>query len=126
MSYKSKSDIYLDAAKELDTKSFYPAVPHTAYYSCFLLMEYICYEKNGDTPHSSIPSGIHVRMINYIKGQLLLKNQYALIREFSMKIDQLKRLRIEADYKKSDIMSNQSNNSIRLADEVLHILKTLV
>ena len=44
--YANKSDLFIGAAEKInDSTYFYLAVPHSAYYSCFLWMKHLCYSK---------------------------------------------------------------------------------
>jgi hypothetical protein len=69
--------------------------------------------------------GIHEIMINYFKRllrQVGNPNDYA---DYFDKVNQLKRLRIQADYQNKDITSVQSQKAIELAKELMHILNKL-
>lgn len=76
--YKNKSELYLDAADTLisNQRGQYAVVPHSAYYSCLLYMEHVCYVVNGKTEKEIRPIinkkqiDLHVGLSNYIKKEL--------------------------------------------------------
>jgi hypothetical protein len=130
--YKNKSDIFGLAAEKMHNQSLYPTVPPLAYYSCFLLMQHICYVEKQHSenslralPESAMMHGIHEIMINYFRNEFRKRNNLEDCHAFYNKICELRRLRIEADYKNRDIMSSQSYKAIALSAEVIHILNKL-
>jgi len=131
-SYKNKSSIYSLAAEKMHNQNLYPTVPPLVYYSCFLLMQHICYIEKQHTentlralPESGMLHGIHEVMINYFKMLLNQQNKRVELLEFYTKISQLKRLRIKADYKNCDIAYTESQKAIELSNDVINILKKL-
>lgn len=131
--FTNKSDIYLAVAEKAEGLYMYPAVAHCAYYSCVHLMQHVWYYKMGKTETelknecSSIGSGMHNVLINkigqYIRNNNKNANANKDFRDFNSKIDQLKRLRVDADYKDEGFDIKKSNNSISLAKDLLPILK---
>ena len=129
---QNKSEILQDAAKLLHDKTFYPAVAHSAYYSCYQLLKHIWLygmEKSQEelnTQSSLSHLGSHEFLINeigkYIKNS---KNRTANsdFRDFNNKIGQLKTLRTKADYDDDLFDSSKSLNSLSLSDEIVPILK---
>ncbi len=132
--YKNKSELYLNAAEFLlkSQDGHFVAVPHTAYYSCLLLIEHKCYivdqknendirpEVNGTKP------ALHEGLINYMKSSLAnstRQNAYADMRNFVSKIADLKKMRVKADYKNENPSLNDSQKSYDLAKEILSIIK---
>lgn len=131
-SYKNKSDIYSLAAEKMHNQNLYPTVPPLAYYSCFLLMQHICYVEKQLTdnslralPESGMLHGIHEIMTNYFRLLLHKQGKREEYHAFFNKISQLKRLRVQADYKNEDISSRESRRAIELSRELINILKTL-
>jgi hypothetical protein len=129
--YKNKSDIYGLAAEKMHNQSLYPTVPPLAYYSCFLLMQHICYVEKQHSenslralPESAMMHGIHEIMINYFKV-MLMKSDWNDFKAFNEKIAQLRRLRIKADYKNEEIISYESKKVIDLSNDIIHILNKL-
>ncbi len=48
--YTNKSDLFMSAAEDINNdtnKCYFLVVPHSAYYSCLLLMKHLCYKKFG-------------------------------------------------------------------------------
>ena len=46
--YENKSKEYLKVAEMIHTQQFFSVVPHNAYYSCFLLMQHLFYNKYNE------------------------------------------------------------------------------
>jgi hypothetical protein len=92
-------------------------------------MESIYYDKCEQPYNSSdqpaVQGGIHVRITNFIKGLLNTSNKTKELQDFVAKIQQLKQLRLKADYRSDDIYINDSSKSIALAREVLQILNKI-
>ena len=132
--YKNKSELYLDAADTLisNQRGQYAVVPHSAYYSCFLYMEHVCYVVNGKKEKEIRPIinkkqiDLHVGLSNYIKkelGKSTKPNSDRDINDFSKKYTDLKKLRVKADYKNESISWNDSQKAFQLANDILDILK---
>jgi hypothetical protein len=123
----NKSEINKAAAELLQEKSYYPSVVHCAYYSCIQLMKHILLftlnktetEIASDVRNSG--EGSHEIMINTINSHLRSNNKDW--KTFNSGINQLKRLRVNADYENIQIDSTIGNNSIILSDAVLKHLK---
>ena len=134
---QNKSGILEAAAKLLHREDYYPAVAHSAYYSCFQLFKHIWLHSllktendlsnelrqykatNGDI-------GSHEFLINQIV--LYIKktgkkdcSSHALA--LNNKIIQLKRLRQCADYEDSLFDSSKSSHSLSLSADIIPILK---
>ncbi len=71
--------------------------------------------------------GSHEIMIGYVRKRMTqactsIMDKKKVV-EFANKIGQLKKLRTKADYEEVDITSTQSNQAIKLAQDVRNILK---
>lgn len=132
--YKNKSELYLYTASDLmdSPKCQFSVVPHTAYYSCLLLMQHKCYiiDKKTETEIRPIVHdkqvNLHVGLTNYIKekiGQSKGCNADEDLRDFTSKIRDLKLLRVKADYENKDITYDDSRKSVELANDIINILK---
>jgi hypothetical protein len=129
---QNKSDILKDAAVLLHDKSMYPAVAHSAYYSCYQLLKHIWLYRMGKTQQeldakcSMSHIGSHEFLINEI-GQYIKKssNKKGIddFRVFNTNITQLKKLRVSADYDDSVFDSSKSYISITLSSLLTPILK---
>jgi hypothetical protein len=123
----NKSEINKAAAELLQEKSYYPSVVHCAYYSCIQLMKHILLFTLNKTETEianevrNSGEGLHEIMINTINGQLRSNNKNW--KTFNSSINQLKRLRVNADYENIQIDSTIGNNSLLLSDTVLKHLK---
>jgi uncharacterized protein (UPF0332 family) len=124
---KNKSELNLDAAELLHNQSFYPSVVHCAYYSCFQLMKHVWLNSMGKseddlrTLNNNSRQGSHDVLINQIK--LFAQGKSQNDRELYRDILQLKRLRVDADYKEVSIDSAKSNEAIVLSKAALNILR---
>ena len=132
--YKNKSELYLDAADTLISTQGgqYAVVPHTAYYSCLLYMQHICYVVKGKTENDIRPIinqkqiDLHVGITNYIKSELgnsSKRNAYKDAKDFVAKYTVLKKLRVKADYKDETISLGDSQKAFLLAKDILVILR---
>lgn len=132
--YKNKSELYLDAADALmkSQNGHYAVVPHTAYYSCLLLIEHKCYIDDKKTEDDIRPEvngvrpALHEALIGYMKCELSKSTkQYAYrdMKDFTSKITDLKKLRVKADYKNESVSFDDSRKSLELANDILDILK---
>ena len=110
--FKSKGDLFEGTAKSLNSRDEYLAVPHSAYYSCVLLMKHIWHEvmKKSDAELEALISsakndsikekGVHSVLLNEICNFLDTTNISEIEkRNFRSKLPQLKKCRIIADYK---------------------------
>jgi hypothetical protein len=128
----NKSDILKDAAALLHSRNLYPAVAHSAYYSCYQLLKHIWLHGMGksqeelDAKCSVLRMGSHEFLINeigqHIKGS---SNKRGVddFRVFNTNITQLKRLRVSADYDDAVFDSSKSDKSITLSALLTPILK---
>ena len=125
---KNKSEINSMAAILLQKQSLYPSVVHSAYYSCVQLMKHILIFTLGKTEAEissevrNSNSGSHEVMINNINDHLKSNNKDW--KTFNTNINQLKRLRVIADYENTQIDFGKSNDSIHLSDIVLKHLRS--
>jgi hypothetical protein len=123
----NKSEINKAAAELLQDKSYYPSVVHCAYYSCIQLMKHILLFTLNKTEAEianevrNSGEGSHEIMINNINGHLRSNNKDW--KTFNSSINQLKRLRVNADYENIQIDSTKGSNSILLSNTVLKHLK---
>lgn len=124
--YQNKSKTCEDAANNSHSNAYYAAVGHTAYYSCFLLIEHIFYHTLSRTKaylNSKCVSadGSHEVMINDV--YLLIKSTDPVgSNVFDRNITRLKSLRILADYKDVPFDKTKADESIRLMNAVLPVL----
>jgi len=124
---KNKSELNFAAAELLHKQSYYPSVVHCSYYSCIQLMKHIWLHKMNKTEQDletltrTSTDGSHEVLINQTGG--FMKNKAIDFRTFNNVIGQLKKLRVNADYKDIQIDSSISNNSITLSKDSLLILK---
>ena len=132
--YKNKSELYLDAADTLVKlqQGQYAVVPHSAYYSCLLYMEHVCYVVNRKTEKGIRPIindkqiNLHVGLSSFIEkelGKSTKPNSNKDVNDFSKKYTDLKKLRVKADYKNESISWNDSQKAFQLANDILDILK---
>ena len=127
--FENKSQIYLSVAENAESKYMFPAVAHCAYYSCVHLMQHIWYYKMKKTESELMgtKTGVHNVLINnigqYIRSNQKNRNARQDFHDFNNIITQLKKLRIDADYKDTVFDLRKSQNSITLAKELLPILK---
>ncbi len=118
------------AADLLQRSNYYPSVVHCAYYSCVQLIKHILIFTIGKTETDienearNSPGGSHQIMINNINGHL--KNNNKDWKTFNDNINQLKKLRVNADYTDSQIDITIGKKSIILSDMVLKHLKANV
>jgi len=129
---QNKSEVLKDAAGLLHNKNLYPAVAHSAYYSCYQLMKHIwlyslCKTENELAVQSSVQNiGSHEFLINQIS--IYIKNSGKRdcdehFRNFNQKIGQLKKLRRNADYEDALFDSSKSSSSLSLSTDIIPILK---
>lgn len=135
--YTNKSDLFMSAAEDINNdtnKCYFLVVPHSAYYSCLLLMKHLCYKKFGINNENEMKNevdstlhGSHEIMIGYVRKRMTQSCTSIMdkkkIVEFVSKIGQLKKLRTKADYEEVTITSTQSSQTIELAKDVRNILK---
>jgi len=124
---KNKSEMNVGAAEFLHTKCYYPSVIHCAYYSYVQLMKHIWLYSMCKTEDDMVmlnrksKEGSHEVLINQLRIHL---NSCSLnARDFNNTIGQLKKLRVEADYKDIEIDIAKSEKSIALSKMTLNILR---
>jgi hypothetical protein len=121
----------MDAALLLNNKCLYSAVPHTAYFSCFLLMEHIYYVVNKKTYNSLYESdgkyeSSHLHMANAIIALANENCDSVAVRDIPSYIRTLKILRKKADYEDEDILNGDSSKAIETAEKLVKILNKLL
>ena len=102
----------MSAAEDINNdtnKCYFLVVPHSAYYSCLLLMKHLCYKKFGINNENEMKNeidstlhGSHEIMIGYVRKRMTQSCTSIMdkkkVVEFASKIGQLKKLRTKADY----------------------------
>ena len=124
-SFKDKSEVYKEAAVQLNKSGLYAPVGHTAYYSCFLFMEHIrCFSESFSSEEYEVPvfEGSHEKLINEIRQYIQNKNKNDSI-DFQSHICDLKRFRSSADYKDESFPPLSASRSLGLMNIVLELLK---
>lgn len=128
--YQTKSGIYATAAEQLKDSGLFAPVGHTAYYSCYLLLEHICCSDGFNSYdldqryYNNL--GSHQETINgvtkYIHDSGLPKcrKDSQIIRS---KIGDLKILRMSADYDNDPFTSQQAEASFSLMNNIRSLLK---
>jgi len=135
--FKNKSEILIDAAKLLHKNNYYPAVAHSAYYSCYQLMMHIWLYSLHKTEvdfsrelrqyKTSISDiGSHEFLINQIYNYIKCSNKKDCIEhslDLNNKIVKLKKLRRNADYENSLFDTLKSSISLSLSKDIILILQ---
>lgn len=128
MSYlKNKSEINKLAADFLHKQNLYPSAIHSAYYSCLQLVKHIIFKESPKTEEEveneirNSGDNTHEYLINTLTQSL--KNNGKDFRVFNSNINQLKKLRVESDYKNVSVDSLKSKGSIDLNEIVVKNLK---
>lgn len=112
-----------------DNNCYFPAVAHSAYYSCVHLMQHIWFHKMNKSRAdlNSGSTGMHNVLINQvgilIKSNPTNRNALNDFRIYNEKIGQLKKLRTNADYTEDSFDITKSRKSIDLAERLIPILK---
>lgn len=129
---QNKSSILSSAARVLHEKDHYPAVAHSAYYSCFQLLKHIWLHSMKKTEHElktgtgESSSGTHDYLINktalYI-SELQKPRCREDARDVRNKLQQLKKLRVSADYLDELFNHSSSQASITLSSQIIPILQ---
>lgn len=133
-SYSNKSEMMYSAADYSFAKNLYVAVPHSAYYSCFLMMKWLWTTSMGKTENDlsnlcklNPRIGSHEVLINevmkYIQSNSRNKDADVDSRDFNNQIVQLKRNRVKADYSDTEIDYYTASNAKETALNILNILK---
>jgi hypothetical protein len=140
---QNKSEMLREVAALLHSKSYYPAVAHSAYYSCFQLLKHIwlySMKKNEAQLRQELRQynqharatgareiGSHEFLINKISKHIIKASTGKAPRydfhKISGKIIQLKRLRTSADYDDTLFDGASSAESLSLSNDIVTILK---
>ncbi len=120
-----------DAAQLSFQKTYYCSTVHSAYYSCVLLMKYILLNNLNKTEAQIKAEGeankenSHVYMIREV-GNYLKRSQNPSAADFVKKINDLKKLRVKADYEDVQIDFKLGNASLQLSNESNKILQKII
>lgn len=130
---QNKSEIYLESAILLNNKNLYPPVAHCAYYACYQIFKHLRLYKIGKSEaelealcKSKPREGSYEVLINQIISHIknyVFQNKEVDSRVINNKIGQLKKLRVQADYKDLSFDSTCSSNAISLSNDIIPILK---
>ncbi len=129
ISRKEKSDMMIEAAHLLHNNKYYTCVIHDVYYSCYQIMCHIWFNvmKKSDNDLSEQTKkekkGHHEFLINEINKFIKNKGNFNDKRDFYNNIIQLKKLRVEADYKTTEIDLKKSEGSFELYKKIMSILE---
>jgi uncharacterized protein (UPF0332 family) len=126
---RNKSEISIASAELLHNRSMYPSVIHYAYYSCIQMIIYVLrvkfnHSENDLKPDNGEKVGAHEKLINTV-SLYFQKNGYQQMKKFVSEINDLKRLRIDADYKDISIDYDKSSSSIKLSKSIVKDIKNL-
>jgi uncharacterized protein (UPF0332 family) len=127
----NKSDFNFESANILQKQSKYCSVVHCAYYSSIQLMKYLLLYKAGKTDamiiqeRSVTGEGSHEYMINTI-SKFLKDNKHPDAVIFFKGINDLKKMRVKADYEEIQIDDKIGRNSILLSEQSNKILKKYI
>ncbi|MDR1023835.1 MAG: hypothetical protein LBL94_11295 [Prevotellaceae bacterium] len=129
---KSKSEVLSSAAELLHERGMYPAVAHSAYYSCYQLVKHIWLRSMSRT-EAALRSGIGSSKMGshqYLTTQVILyieslgkRDCRSHAREVARKMAMLKRLRTDADYCNAEFSAPKSSQSISLSSDIAFILR---
>lgn len=130
--YQAKSAICKTAAEQMNGSGLFAPVGHTAYYSCFLLLEHIWENPMAKTIadlRSLCPDGqnTHERLINEIRDYI--RNERNNLRDsnhFYSNMGRLRRLRMSADYDDLPFGRQDAFSSISLMNLTIPILNRYV
>jgi uncharacterized protein (UPF0332 family) len=123
-----KSKTLSSAATLLHENMLYPAVAHSAYYSCYQLMMHIWLHsmKKKVWELGLTRQGAHNALANGVAGYIKQSGKKKSVnesREFSRKILKLKKLRTNADYSDTEFGHPESERSIALSKALTVMLK---
>lgn len=131
--YENKSKEYLKVAEMIHTQQFFSVVPHNAYYSCFLLMQHLFYNKYNEkfdiVKKMMNKKGTHEVIQSYL-SKVFINNAVKFdekknFLKYNNELGQLKKLRIKADYHDVEITEDDSKVSISFAKDILQFLNTI-
>ncbi len=133
---KTKANINDTASAFLYEKGLYAPTVHCAYYSCVQLMLYLLttkiYQNRAEFDCKSnelkieTKLGSHERMINLFTSYLRNNKKDGGDREwkdFNTEINQLKKLRTDSDYGDNETLKPDGENSMKLSESVIKLLK---
>lgn len=110
-------------------KALYSPSVHCFYYGCIQFVKH-CLLFKFEVSESSLVAtatierqGSHEVMINKMAETLRLKGKDW--KEFNTSINQLKKLRIKADYENEQILISESQKAALLSTDILKILRSL-
>jgi len=132
MSIVKKSKKNFKAGELLNKNSYFAASIHCFYYSCVQLMIYILNsifklsESDIDRLSKEAKTGFHNWLINKISQEAFSKNDIKNRRFFYNNVQQLKCLRINADYKSRVINSNKSQKAREISKQIIKILNNIL
>lgn len=118
----------VSAAELLHDNSYYNAVAHAAYYSCYQMLKYIWLYSMGksqdelDANTSQSRMGSHEYLLNEVFKHIG-KDSITDARCIKNDMLQLKRLRVDADYNDTNFDIKKSSHSMDLSSKLLSILK---
>lgn len=127
----NKSDFNLESANILQKQSKYCSVVHCAYYSSIQLMKYILLYKANKTDAIIIQErdvsgeGSHEYMISTV-SKFLREKKHPEVVTFLKGINDLKKMRVKADYEEIQIDDTIGRNSILLSEQSNKILKKYI
>jgi hypothetical protein len=130
-----KSEFEIEAADILLKKSCYAPIAHCSYYACIQLLKHIwlypMHKTENDLsnrPVSNQKAGSNDYLINQVEQYIsnVKHGDNKEIREFRNNILQLKSLRVDADYKDVDFVSNDADKSINLSKGIVYFLKKYI
>lgn len=122
---KDKSEFNRKSASLLQDENFHCSAIHCSYYSCIQLMIHLLLFKLNYSEIDLKPDeklGSHEKLINILTEYMKEKGMDWSY--FNQNIVELKKLRVKSDYRNSEIISKEGNNSIILADRVTKTLST--
>jgi len=124
-----KSGFNFDSAQLLIKNNYYAPSIHCFYYSCLQKLLHILYHKlqKSETElillQNNSAKGSHEIAINEVYKSF--ESNKSLAREFVSQMNQLKKLRVEADYKEVEILIDKSQKAKNAVIEVNDILKQI-
>jgi uncharacterized protein (UPF0332 family) len=122
----SKSNKLVGSADLLHDSQHYHAVPHCSYYACFQLLKHICIHKLGLSENQIMglskesEEGSHEFTVN--QAIKFIESQNSEDSRIDTSILLLKKLRMRADYKNVEIVSDESSKAIKLSKTIIPVL----
>jgi uncharacterized protein (UPF0332 family) len=127
-----KSEVLSAAAELLHEKEMYPAVAHSAYYSCYQLSRHIWKHKMGKTWADlnaicrSIQKSSHDALINEVRNYILNSNRANCathVENYYRCMMRLKRLRVNGDYDDEIFDKSKSESAINLSNKIISVIR---